>query len=246
MNSLGLCLFLAAAREFNTATRFIVLDDVVNSFDADHRCQLAELLVNEFQDFQILAFTHDPIWYEHLRRLGARWKAFTLGPWTYGLGVDILPPPAEALARVRAFIDRGEVDAAGNLARQLAEQRLKRLLSSLRAPVPYREGYDNDRRDLEELFRALRRHAKSSGRFSHRDSDAWDEFAASRFLANLASHDQPAMPAGLSGSDIEFFVTKLTELEALFRCEHCAKPVWQLRAEPNDDQSQCECGQLKI
>lgn len=37
MNSLGLCLFLAAAREFNTATRFLVLDDIVNSFDADHR-----------------------------------------------------------------------------------------------------------------------------------------------------------------------------------------------------------------
>ena len=39
LSSLGLCLFLAAAKHFNTRAQFIVLDDIINSFDADHRIE---------------------------------------------------------------------------------------------------------------------------------------------------------------------------------------------------------------
>jgi DNA repair exonuclease SbcCD ATPase subunit len=37
LNSLGICLFLASAKLFNRSSRFLVLDDIVTSFDVGHR-----------------------------------------------------------------------------------------------------------------------------------------------------------------------------------------------------------------
>ena len=40
LNSLGVALFLAMAESFNEDVGFVVLDDVVNSFDINHRGRL--------------------------------------------------------------------------------------------------------------------------------------------------------------------------------------------------------------
>ena len=248
LNSLGLCLFLAAAREFNSETRFVVLDDIVNSFDADHRAQLADLLIHEFSDFQIIAFTHDPIWFDILRRMAPAWEVRRIVGWSYELGVQIELPPGDERARIEKALDEGEEGIGGNLARQYVESRLKFLCRELRAPVPYREGYDNERRGPEELFQALRRHVRSRLQFVGRDDPVWNDFGASSFLANLASHDQPAVPIPLSAGDVRFALEKLDQLVDLFRCsnENCRKWVWRVRSDPSSDECQCECGNLRF
>jgi hypothetical protein len=248
LNSLGLCLFLAAAREFNSETRFIVLDDIVNSFDADHRAQLADLLIHEFADFQIIAFTHDPIWFDILRRMARAWEVRRIVGWSYELGVQIELPPGDERARIEKYLDEGEEGIGGNLARQYVERRLKFLCRELRVPVPYREGYDNERRGPEELFQALRRQVRDRQQFAGRDDPVWNDFGASSFLANLASHDQPAVPIPLSAGDVRFALETLGQLVDLFRCsnENCKKWVWRLRSDPSSDECQCECGNLKF
>ncbi|HEX2462880.1 MAG TPA: AAA family ATPase, partial [Vicinamibacterales bacterium] len=48
LNSLAIALFLAMAETFNEQIGFLVLDDVINSFDVEHRGRLAELLADGF------------------------------------------------------------------------------------------------------------------------------------------------------------------------------------------------------
>ncbi|RFF27198.1 MULTISPECIES: chromosome segregation protein SMC [unclassified Wenzhouxiangella] len=59
IHTLALALRLSAIRMFNDGARIIVLDDVVTSYDADHRKNIAAVLAKHFNDFQIILATHD-------------------------------------------------------------------------------------------------------------------------------------------------------------------------------------------
>ena len=59
IHTLALALRLAAIHLFNHQAPIIVLDDVVTSYDADHRKAIAGVLAKHFSDFQILLVTHD-------------------------------------------------------------------------------------------------------------------------------------------------------------------------------------------
>jgi len=68
LNSLGICLFLASAKLFNKVSHFLVLDDIVTSFDLGHRRRLIRLLKEQFGDWQIILLTHEHLWFEMIRR----------------------------------------------------------------------------------------------------------------------------------------------------------------------------------
>ncbi|WP_445491257.1 hypothetical protein [Rhodopseudomonas sp. RCAM05734] len=120
-NSLGLCVFLAFAKRDGTNIP-LVLDDVVSSFDREHRSYVTDLLTQEFSDRQVFIFTHDYDWYVELRtRLpGKFWRFGILLPWkepTVGIrwannvgGFDLArellaSDPASAAAKARAVMD---------------------------------------------------------------------------------------------------------------------------------------------
>ncbi|MGJ3244104.1 MAG: AAA family ATPase [Opitutales bacterium] len=92
LDSLGLCLFLAAVRIFNPPGSLLVLDDVLTSIDKDHRRRVGELLYSEFQDFQIILTTHDEHWNELLvssaqaRGVQGDWRYIKLEGWTVDTG----------------------------------------------------------------------------------------------------------------------------------------------------------------
>jgi hypothetical protein len=72
LNSLAIALFLGMARTFNRTLGFLVLDDVINSFDAHHRARLADVLVAEFADLQLIVLTHDSSFFERLGSAGGK------------------------------------------------------------------------------------------------------------------------------------------------------------------------------
>lgn len=76
LNSLGVVLFLANARIFNTQAKFLVLDDIVTSFDTSHRRRLLRLLRDEFSDWQIIILTHESVWFDIIKKEMAQygWK----------------------------------------------------------------------------------------------------------------------------------------------------------------------------
>jgi hypothetical protein len=59
IHTLALALRLSAIRLFNNLVPIIVLDDVVTSYDADHRKNIAAAIEKYFGEFQIVIVTHD-------------------------------------------------------------------------------------------------------------------------------------------------------------------------------------------
>lgn len=67
IHSLALALRLAAIKRFNTAAPIIALDDIVTSYDADHRRAISALLAKDFGDFQLIVTTHDERFFSYLK-----------------------------------------------------------------------------------------------------------------------------------------------------------------------------------
>ncbi len=67
IHSLALALRLAAIKKFNEAAPIIALDDIVTSYDANHRRTIAALLAKEFGDFQSIITTHDERFFIYLK-----------------------------------------------------------------------------------------------------------------------------------------------------------------------------------
>ena len=86
LNSLAISLFLAMAEHFNELLGFLVLDDVINSFDVEHRGRLAELLADGFSDWQLIILTHDQQFFEHLSRRAPSWRKLELTSWSHASG----------------------------------------------------------------------------------------------------------------------------------------------------------------
>lgn len=75
IHSVALALRLAAIKQFNTKAPIVALDDIVTSYDADHRRTIAALIFEEFKTFQVIITTHDERFFRYLKdQLGeANW-----------------------------------------------------------------------------------------------------------------------------------------------------------------------------
>ena len=67
IHSLALALRLAAIKRFNFTAPIIALDDIVTSYDANHRRTIAAMLAKEFRDFQLIVMTHDERFFIYLK-----------------------------------------------------------------------------------------------------------------------------------------------------------------------------------
>lgn len=65
--ALALALRMTAIQQFNVGAPIIALDDIVTSYDADHRRAIAGLIATMFGDCQILITTHDERFFNYLK-----------------------------------------------------------------------------------------------------------------------------------------------------------------------------------
>ena len=88
LNSLAIALFLAMAESFNQQVGFLLLDDVINSFDVEHRGRLAELLADGFSERQLIVLTHDQPFFEHLSRRAPSWRRLEFTSWSHAVRAE--------------------------------------------------------------------------------------------------------------------------------------------------------------
>ena len=166
LNSLAIALFLAMAASFNEKLGFLILDDVINSFDVEHRGRLAELLADGFSEWQLIVLTHDQQFFEHLSRRAPSWRKIEFTSWSHASGPRTTKYETSGmLAAARERLQSGDVQSAATKGRRALEELLQEVCEALWAPLPFRRGQANDRREIGELFvglrRALKEHAKS-------------------------------------------------------------------------------------
>jgi hypothetical protein len=245
LNSLAVALFLAMAETFNERLDFLVLDDVVNSFDVDHRGELAALLSSEFAHRQLVVLTHDQLFFERLTRLAPSWKRIELTSWDFDEGPRTVEyQSGQMLEKAGAAIGRGDRMGAATAGRRALEELLQEICEAFAALLPFRRGVKNDRREIGEVMKGVRRVLKELSRATYDEvNPLLTELEADVATAlNPEAHASQVHP---SGAEVRAALDRVGLLDGRWTCPHpeCGTRVW-LRGTP--EVCQCRCGRSRF
>lgn len=243
LNSLAIALFLAMAGTFNETLGFLILDDVINSFDVEHRGRLAELLADGFSDWQLIVLTHDQQFFEHLSRRAPSWRRIEFTSWSHASGPRTTRYATSGiLAAARERLDDGDVQGAATKGRRALEELLQEVCEALCAPLPFRRGQANDKREIGELFKGLRRSLKERARsqlqavepvLTHLEADVGA-------ILNVAVH---AGRGRAGASEVTSALERIGTLDGLWSCPACRTRVWHIGT---PDAARCRCGKTSF
>lgn len=248
-NSLGLCIFLALAKREASNDRPLILDDVVVSFDRNHRGMIVDVLETFFSERQVIILTHDRDWYTELRhRLDNRtWNFRRLLPFlTPEIGIR-WSERISSLDDARGLLE-DRPDAAGNDARKTMDTELAMIAEKLRLRMPYLRGDKNDHRMCHEFLERIRADGKRCFQKKvekeyvvHHDALGRLE-AAHRLLeswGNRSSHSFDAVER-----EAENLINACEQALGAFICGSCNKLVTFANVE-SSKLVQCSCGELR-
>jgi hypothetical protein len=239
LNSLAIALFLAMAQTFNEQIRFLVLDDVINSFDIEHRGQLAALLTESFDDWQLIVLTHDHQFFENLSRRAPAWKRLEITSWSYDAGPRTTKYESVGiLGEARDRLDHGDANGAATKARRALEELLQEICERLRAELPFRRGTANDRRELGELFKGVRRALKEHAKPMLKTVEPLLKNLEADVQATL-NVEAHASRGKSAGREVETALERIARLDGLWTCSECQTRVWH---KGTPESSRCRCG----
>jgi DNA repair exonuclease SbcCD ATPase subunit len=203
IHTLALSLRLAAVTLLNRAFPVVVLDDIVTSYDADHRNAIAALVSEDLDGVQTILVTHDQRFFAYLqdRVSPARWefKRITDLDLVYGPRFQDHQVTDEM---IRSKWERG--DFAANEIRQAEEEWLLRKCREFGVDIRIRDLNKTYEYDRAELAQALQAFLKRSGVKPPEVPGVKNPFLASLQkgeVENFGSHFQDAPELGSAGDE---------------------------------------------
>lgn len=247
LNCFGISFFLASVIAFNNENKFIVLDDVISSFDSTHRKRFADLLFEKFDKYQFIVLTHELEWFSYVQQLAKR-KGWVIGEvkWTETKGAHLDEKPDDLKELIERELANSSVESLGNPIRKYLEAKLKDICLNLYVKVSYRTNYDNEKRMPDELLNELKSKInKNGGQDIKAKIPVIDRVANSSLLGNLLSHDNPFNP---KLGDLKAFWADIKELETIFYCQEptCKRPKVSMKNYDNVAKKiRCGCDKTK-
>lgn len=247
LNCFGISFFLASVIAFNKINKFIVLDDVISSFDTNHRQRFANLLFEKFSDYQIILLTHEVEWFSYVRQL-AKKKSWVIGEikWTDAKGAHLEEKPHDLKELIETRLANSSIDTLGNPIRKYLEAILKDICLNLDVKVSFRLNEVNEKRMPDELLNELKSKInKNGGQDLKLKIPVIDRVANSSLLGNLLSHDNPFNP---KLGDLKAFWTDIQEFEKIFNCQEsaCKRPKVSIKNYDNVAKKiRCGCDTTK-
>lgn len=233
IHTLALSLRLAAIRILNAAVPIIVLDDIVTSYDADHRKNIAGMLAKNFLDFQVILVTHDERFFlllqDHLPRSTWSFRRITEIKDKFGPRFHDHRTPDEI---IQAKLDGGE--SAANEMRQAEEEWLLEICRDFRVKTVIRAIDRPYKYERSELAGALASFVKDSGISLPKVSGVANPFLASLQkgdLENFGSHftDNPHESASI-GDETQRWA-EFIAFRDMFSCSRCGSKRY-IRPDP--------------
>lgn len=137
LHSLALAFRLAAIEQRNPQVPILALDDIVTSYDADHRRTIAQLIATRLAGFQIVLVSHDERFVAQLREVAGD------AAWRFERIIGIEPGIGPRFARMTFGEERlqelwDDGRSAANEMRILEEEWLVRICRDLVARLPLR------------------------------------------------------------------------------------------------------------
>ena len=240
LNSFGLSVFLASARYFNSDFKFIIVDDIINSFDGYKRPRIVELLKTQFPEHQILLLTHDNVWHELLFESFPSSIKKRFVRWEYNHG----PIDSEGftpLEKIKRQLDDDEpVEAGRNLGPYL-ERHLQEIGEKFEMLVKYNR---RNEYTLDPLLNRFATRVKEKLGTNHPLYLAVRELAEDSGFRNLCAHwKNPAIQ--LTKSEMTMVYDKWIEIESLARCQEENCLGW-VKYNSSTSSFICPCGKTKL
>lgn len=218
LNCFGISFFLASVIAFNNTNKFILLDDVISSFDTNHRQQFANLLFEKFSDYQIILLTHEAEWFSYVRQL-AKKKSWIIEEikWSENKGAYLDEKPNDLKEIIETGISNSSIETLGNPIRKYLESILKDICQNFDVKVSFRYNDLNEKRMPDELLNELKsRINKNGGEDLKSKMPLIERVLNSSVLGNILSHDNPFNP---KLGDIKAFWENVQEFEKIFICQ---------------------------
>jgi len=244
LNCLGICLFLSSVKTYNTINKFFILDDVISSFDKNHRLRFTNLLIEKFSDYQIFLFTHERDWFEYVANTvkGRNWVVNKM-IWDYENGAEVEPSLFALKNRIENKIRNSDPSELGNMIRKYLERLLKEICFNLEVKLKFLYNDQNENRMIGELLSELKGKLRKRN-CEVKDHEVFSRLEASTFIGNKTSHDSSFSE---SISDLKVFYDDVLKLEKLFLCseDNCGKNVSKKYYDPVEKVIRCKCGNLR-
>lgn len=217
LNCFGISFFLASVDAFNNTNKFLILDDVISSFDSSHRKRFAELIFEKFSQHQVMLLTHEWSWFENMVKPLAKKKGWHIKEikWTDTKGTHFDETPSELKEFIEHNITEGNIKNLGNPLRRYLEGMLKNIAINIDAKMSFRYNDSNEHRMPNELLQGIRSEIKKCSPELKVKFPIFDRIESSSILGNICSHDNPFNP---SLGDLKAFWADIHELNDVFSC----------------------------
>jgi len=242
LNCLGLAFFLTSVKSLNSKNAFIILDDVVSSFDTAHRIRFADLLIEQFGDYQLLVLTHEQIWYNHFSAIVKKknWVVKTV-KWTIEKGSFLTPSPEGLKQRIENKIVEHNEDNLGKDIREYVEMTGKSLAQGMEVRLPFRYNDTNEERMSYEILTGITSVINKQKLTPTGEFDAIERLIRSMSVGNKDSHDHLQK---LTFDDTLALWKDVQDFEKLFYCISCKKAIAMKYYDQVGKIIRCECGSL--
>lgn len=243
INSFGLSIFLAAVKHFNSNFKFMILDDVVNSFDAFKRPKVAQLLASKFNDFQILMLTHDQVFFDTMQSHFPQWNRYKFSSWDYTTGPRC-NFSNNYIEEIEKLINDDDAIGAGQKLGRYLEMVFGIINENLQTPMRYKL---QNIYTLSEFYEPLVKRIKDKLKLPNKQhiiSVLFNEFDQGTIFRNYCSHwkDEASQFTAL---EIEAIFKKWLDIESEMYCSNC-KSYCHYESVSSVEYVRCNCGNLNL
>ena len=240
LNSFGISIFLASAKHFNPIFKFIILDDVINSFDTYKRPRVIDLLSEHFSDYQILLLTHDSIWLDRLQKGFPNWTRKHFFDWDYMIGPRV-KPGKNTYEQIDESLSQDRPAEAGWKFGRYLEWVLQELCENLEVSVKYNR---RNEYSLSGLFQAFRVRMQKKLKSDHSIVKLMSDFEADMGFRNFCDHWKES-ETDYSSQEIGDIVQNWRDIESKIECDKCHKFIRYEKVDGYEHIS-CSCRELNI
>ncbi len=229
IHSVALALRIAAIKRFNAAAPIIALDDVVISYDADHRRAIVGMLAKHCADCQIIITTHDERFFDYLKELlpEKSWH-FT---HIFKLDPEFGPIFKGYKVSDEVIQDRWSAgESASNEMRRAEEEWLLTICRDFGTSVKIRsleKPYEYSRSELASALAAFLKGARLTPLPVAGVPTSFLDTLVRGVVENAGSHHQDNPHAGASLGDEQARWKEFVEFRDQFACPKCGRTRFQ-------------------
>ncbi|GGN64787.1 hypothetical protein GCM10012285_67110 [Streptomyces kronopolitis] len=216
---IALLYFLAVARASGEQgqAKVLILDDVLQSVDANIRVALMELVIRDFRDWQLLITVHDRLWRNQLRdifqRVGHPLVEAEIRQWDFEGGPHVFTAGADPSQSLRSAMESADPFLVCGVAGRLLEQICDRLSWTIPISVKRKRGDAYTLADMwPGIVKALKR-TPSANLLTR--VDRWVH------LRNAAGAHYNEWADGVTWTEAELFGYAVLEFYDQVHCDSC-------------------------